>query len=366
MKHLYVHVPFCEEICGYCDFFRVRCHDGLIEKWLGALEKQLAQYIGVYEYIDTIYVGGGTPSSLNLSQLARLLELLMPFAKHIVEYSFEANPESMSKEKAELLHMYGVNRISLGVQTLDDEILHRIHRNHRIQDVLQVIDALHLTGIHNISIDMMYGLPDQTKEMWVSHLHKIASWPISHVSIYALTIEEHSEFGRQNVSRIDNDSEGEMYELGIQVLEQHGFAQYEVSNFAKQGKQSNHNIGYWMVEDYLGVGGGAHGSLGHIRFENTSNINDYIQGKWISSEETITCKERMFEVIMLGLRMNRGVDLQNFYHRFHVSLLEVYRDAVQSNVQAGLLVIEDGFIKTTKKGMQLLHTVLLEFMVDET
>lgn len=360
MNHIYVHVPFCDEICAYCDFFRVKKHDGLIDGWLNAVEAELAQYD--YRYIDTIYIGGGTPSSLSVTQLARLLELLIPFQKQVKEYTLEANPESCTKEKLLLCKEYGVNRISLGVQTLDERILKLIHRRHNVNDVKTVIANIHDAGISNITIDMMYGLPYQDSSMWQTHLKEVTSWPINHISMYSLTIEEHSEFGRQHQSLIDNELEGELYETGVALLEQAGFYQYEVSNFAKPGFESKHNMGYWNVEDYLGIGCGAHGSLFNIRYENTQRMDLYLQKRYREKEEVISVSERMFEVIMLGLRKKTGISLAQFEARFHIKLEQRYGSVIEKNRNDGMLVLEDGFLKTTAKGLVLLHTVLLDFM----
>lgn len=364
MRHLYVHVPFCQEICAYCDFFRVKCHDGLIEKWLVGLEAELQQYQNHYPYIDTIYLGGGTPSSLSHRQLHRLLQLVQPFADQVTEYSFEANPESLSEDKMQLLVQYGINRISLGVQTLDDAILQRIHRQHTKADVLHVIEQLHRHGIHNITIDMMYGLPNQSMELWQHDIKEITSWPIHHVSMYSLTIEEHSEFGRENLPLIDNEIEGEMYEAGVAILEANGFHQYEVASFAKNGCVSKHNLGYWKVEDYLGVGCGAHGCLGNVRYENTENIHAYLQGDFMEKQEVISFKDRVFEMVMLGLRMKQGIDLKLFHSRFHVELTRIYPSQIKENIAKGMLEIEDGYLRTTQMGLQFLHSLLLDFMDD--
>lgn len=360
MNHLYVHVPFCDEICAYCDFFRVKKHDGLIAGWLQALEAELAQYS--YQYIDTIYIGGGTPSSLSVAQLAQLLELLLPFGNHVKEYTIEANPESCSLEKLLLCEEYGVNRISLGVQTLDEKVLRLIHRRHTAADVQTVIANIHKAGISNITIDMMYGLPYQDTTMWEAHLKEVTTWPIHHISMYSLTIEEHSEFGRQHQSLIDNELEGELYEKGVAILEEAGFFQYEVSNFAKPGFASQHNLGYWNVEDYVGAGCGAHGSVGSIRYENTERMDLYLQRKFREKEELISVKERMFEAVMLGLRKKQGIALTQFEARFHVKLEKVYKDAIEANQKEGLLIMEAGYLRTTPKGLVLLHSVLLAFM----
>lgn len=362
MSHIYVHVPFCDSICSYCDFFRVPTNHDLVSKYLTALEKEVNSYsIGD---IKTIYFGGGTPSSLKADDLDKLLSIFDPFTKEIDEYSFEANPENIDREKLMILKRHGVNRISLGVQTLDDNLLKLLNRKHESKDVLKVIEMIHECGIHNISIDMMYALPFQSVEMFKAHLKEVCSWPITHISIYSLTIEEHSEFARKHIEALDNDDEGQMYEVGCAILEENGFEHYEVANFARDKAYSAHNLGYWDYDSYYGFGPGAVGFINDIRYENTHNLIDYFEGKYRENEEKADLENQMFEYIMVGLRKTKGININSFEDKFKVKMNDVYSDATTKNMKLGYLEIVDGMLRTTNLGMQFLHTILIDFIKD--
>ena len=303
-------------------------------------------------------------SALSAKAIDELLSLFDSYGP-LEEYTFEANPENLSDEKLEVLVKHGVNRISLGVQTLNDTLLKLLNRKHKSGEVLQLIELIHSFGIHNISIDMMYALPYQSVDEFTSHLQTVVQWPISHISIYSLTIEEHSEFARKHIEAIDNEIEGEMYEAGVNILESSGFVRYEVANFGKPGYSSKHNLSYWNYEEYYGFGPGAVGFLDGIRYENTQNLMEYFEGEYRKEEEHLTTSDQMFEFIMVGLRKCEGIALSDFYNRFQVHIEDIYNEAIERNIKRYYLEIVDGYLKTTKSGMQFLHTVLLDFMNDD-
>ena len=365
MKACYVHVPFCRDICAYCDFTRCRYHAGLAEQWLIAIEKELHEKLAE-SALETMYIGGGTPSALQLEQLNRLLQLLSPYTARVQEYTVEANVESLDEEKMELLHSYGVNRISLGVQSLQPQLLSIINRQHSKAEVVQRIHQLHAHGIHNISIDLIYGLPQQSMAMWKQDLQEIVQqFPISHISLYALTIEEHSQFGRDGVKNIDADMEADMYVYAVEYLQKHGFEQYEISNFAKPGCASMHNQMYWRYEDFCGIGCGASGKSRHIRYDNTCNLHTYLQKGSCPDIVELSREDEMFEMLMMSLRMKQGVSLSRFKEVFHADLETVYHEALQKNIERGMLQKEDGHVRTTWEGLLLLHDVLIDFLPEE-
>ncbi len=363
MNHIYVHVPFCDSICAYCDFFRVKVNDDLKTKYLQALKEEVSSY--TINDVSTIYIGGGTPSSLTALEIDELLTIFDEYRNDIVEYTFEANPESLSKEKIQILKAHGVNRVSLGVETLDEHLLEVIHRKHTTKDVLEVISNLHEAGIDNISVDMMYSLPYQTLAMFKEHLEEVCTWDIKHISIYSLTIEEHSEFARKHMAALDNEDEGMMYEEGEKILETHGFKHYEVANYGKDGYESKHNLGYWDYDPYYGFGPGAVGFIDNVRYENTHNFVDYFAGNYKMSEEYTGFKDQMFEYIMVGLRKVKGISLKAFFARFKIKLEEYYKEPIRINIEKGWLMIDDGYLHCSKEGMKFLNTVLLDFMIDD-
>lgn len=365
MKAVYVHVPFCRDICAYCDFTRCRYHAGLADQWLLAVERELQEKLAQVS-VETAYIGGGTPSALNSRQLEQLLKLLAPYTAKVQEYTMEANVESLEDEKIELLKRYGVNRISLGVQTLQPTLLPIIGRRHTRKEVVERIQQLHRYGIHNISIDLIYGLPQQTMEMWKEDLQDIAQhFQISHISLYALTIEEHSQFGRDGVQNIDADVEADMYLYAVSYLQQHGFTQYEISNFAKPNAASLHNQMYWNYEDFCGIGCGASGKSGHIRYDNTRNLHTYLQKGSCPDIIELSRQDEMFEMLMMALRMKQGMRLSLFRERFAADFTALYPAALQKNIASGMLVVENDHVKATDEGMLLLHDVLVDFLPEE-
>ncbi len=362
MKACYVHVPFCKDICAYCDFTRCRYHKGLADKWLKRITEEISQKLK-NSSLETLYIGGGTPTALSYHQLQMLLESLAPYRKEVKEYTIEANIESLDADRIRLLRAHGVNRISLGVQSLQPILLEYIHRHHRKNDVIKCLDLLHENGMDNISIDLIYGLPKQTFAMWQQDLKEIAEhFSITHISLYALTIEEHSQFGRDGVRNIDSDIEADMYAYAIETLEKNGFYQYEISNFSKKGFESKHNQMYWKYEDFCGIGCGASGKENHVRYDNTKNLHTYITEGSSANITVLSKEDEMFEMLMMSLRMKKGVSLSAFYNRFHENLEEYYKNAMQKNIEKNLLVIEGDYLRTTKQGMLLLHDVLVDFL----
>lgn len=360
MKACYIHVPFCNSICAYCDFVRCKYQTGLVNKWLDRVELDIAD-LHVDE-LKTIYIGGGTPSALNENQLTRILQAILPYTKTVEEYTIEANPDSLTEEKINILIQNNVNRLSLGVQTFQDDLQNIIQRKHTLTEIKQLINLVREKGIKNISIDLMYGLPTQTMDAWKKDLEIAVSLPIEHISLYALTIEEHSEFGRKHVQNMDSQMEADMYEFAIDYLSKHGYEQYEISNFALKNYESRHNQMYWNYQDFVGIGCGASGKEHHSRYDNTSNLHTYITAGASPEVLELSKKDEMFETVMMGLRMKKGLSLTRFEETYHVDFESYFSKAIQKNINNHFLIIEDGYIKTTYQGMLLLNSVLLDFL----
>lgn len=361
MKACYVHVPFCQEICSYCDFTRCRYHAGLADKWLESL---ISEVLGKLqgEQLSTMYIGGGTPSALSYRQLDMLLDCLAPYLRTCEEYTMEANVESLDDEKLRICVNHGVNRISLGVQTLQDSLLEVIHRHHKQADICSAISKIHEHGIHNISIDLIYGLPGQSFAMWKQDLQEVVRFPIQHISLYALTIEEHSEFGRTGVKPADSQLEADMFEYAITWLEKHGFEHYEISNFAKQGYASKHNQMYWHYEDFCGIGCGASGKEHHQRYDNTKNLQTYLEHGASPDSILLSREDEMFETLMMSLRLKEGLYVPSFEERYHVNFAQHYAQPLKRQVEKGFLVWEEDYLKTSYQGMMMLNDVLVDFL----
>ncbi len=359
-QSLYLHVPFCDHICAYCDFERCRSHPLLMEKWCERIIEEIAEH---HEILKTCYIGGGTPSALPLDLLEKLLQALSPLCQNAKEFTVEANIENLTPEKCRVLSSYHVNRISLGIQTLQDELLRIIERHHRKEDVEKALQMIHEAGIHNISVDLIYGLPSQTLNMWQKDLEWAASHPlISHISIYSLTIEENSKFGRQGIEPCSEELDADMYESAIQILKSHGYEHYEISNFAKNGRRSLHNIQYWKYHDFIGLGCGAYGLEDHVYYHIPFQLNDYIKGTLKRIEEIKSKEDEMFECVMMGLRLREGINRHDFLMRFDIDLADQYKKAIQENIQKGYLELTEDSLFCTPKGFELLHEVLLVFM----
>jgi len=357
----YVHVPFCRSICGYCDFQRAGYSEVLCEKWLDALEKEI---IGrkLPVNLKTMYLGGGTPSCLNLPQLKRLFTLLTPYTSQIEEYTMEMNPESCTEEVVKLAASMGVNRVSLGVQSFDDTLLKLMNRKHDKKMIQESIARLHRAGIHNISVDAMYSLPFQTMEQWMNTLEECVRLDITHLSMYSLTIEPGSAFARKNYKPQDSETEAEMYEKAIEYLNDHGFEQYEISSFCRPGFESKHNLAYWHYDDFIGLGLGASGKENHRRYDHLQGfqhyLNDPLNVEWIE----LSKEDEMFEMLMMGLRLKEGMSLSLFQQRFSCTFEQVYAEPVALCLKKGWIEFDGGKIKATERGFEILNTVLEEFL----
>lgn len=360
LNAMYVHVPFCDHICAYCDFPRCGYHAPLVEKWLIALEQELHQVQP--SACKSIYIGGGTPSCLHIKQLYRLLQLLSAYAGGVEEYTIEVNADSLDQEKIALCKQFGINRISMGAQSFQPALLQKMERKADLAMMKERIAWLRKAGITNISLDLIYGLPNQTLDLWKADLDIAVQLPITHLSLYALTIEEHSKFGREHIAPCDEDLEADYYELALRTLKEHGFDHYEISSFARDNHVSMHNLAYWHYEDFYGIGCGASGKENHVRYDNTRNLHTYLTQGTSRNELHLSKEEEMFEMMMMGLRLKEGVDEATFIERFDCSYHSVFEPAIQKHLQLGNLKECNAHLATTKQGMMLLHEVLVDFL----
>jgi len=356
---LYVHIPFCNSICSYCDFCKVFYDERLVLPYLNKLETELKSY-KINEF-KTIYIGGGTPSSLSLNQLKRLLEILKPYSKKVIEYDFEANPESLSKDKIFLLKKYGINRISLGVQSLNPLILKDINRNHTYEDVTKVISCLNVAGITNYNFDLIVGLPNQTLDDIKCDLNHMIALKPKHMSIYSLTINENTIFFNKGIKEVDDCTSRKQLDLVDSILVSNGFIHYEVSNFCLENYESKHNIVYWKDNEYIGIGAGAASFLNGKRYQNTKSIFNYIKNdKLIVEEETVTKEDDINYFIMLNLRLKEGFNDLDFIKKYGFSFIDKYRDKLKKLIDDKLITINNNQIKTTYNGLMLLDRILIE------
>ncbi|HHU65840.1 radical SAM family heme chaperone HemW [Streptococcus sp.] len=368
----YVHIPFCTQICYYCDFSKVFIKNQPVDAYLQALIREFESYD--IKKLRTLYIGGGTPTSITAEQLEYLLTNL---TKHLdlsvlEEFTIEANPGDLTEDKIEVLKNSAVNRVSLGVQTFNDKHLKQIGRSHNEAQIYSTIENLKKAGFHNISIDLIYALPGQTMEDVKENVAKAIALDIPHLSLYSLILEHHTVFmnkmRRGKLQLPQEDLEAEMFEYIISELEKNGFEHYEISNFTKPGFESRHNLMYWDNAEYYGVGAGASGYLNGVRYRNRGPIQHYLkavsEGNARLSEETLTKEEMMEEELFLGLRKKSGVSIARFEEKFGVSFEERYGQIVRELCNQGLLVPDDNVVRMTKKGLFLGDTVAERFILE--
>lgn len=358
-KALYVHIPFCDEICSYCDFAKVFYNTSLVDHYLDALEKEASHHHGKME---TIYIGGGTPSSLSVKQLERLFKILQPFYdEDTKEYTIEANPESLDEKKLALCKHYGINRLSLGVQSFQDHLLKEIERHHHAKMVIDLLDKAK-RYIPHLSIDMMYGLPRQTLEDLKADLKMIAHLPITHISYYDLILEEGTKLSHTSFTGIDDEIDEAMNSLIDTTLNHYGFHKYEVSNYALNDHESLHNKAYWHYDNYDALGVGATAKIDDTYIEHSRALMRYMKGEDITHVTHLSLEDTMFNQVMMSLRLVAGLDLSLFEKRYHRSIQDVYPQALSKHLANGNLIIENDHLKTTPSSLKYLNTILLDFL----
>ena len=368
----YVHIPFCTQICYYCDFSKVFIKNQPVDSYLEHLIEEYNSYD--IKKLRTLYIGGGTPTALSAHQLAFLLEKLTDKLdlSYLEELTIEANPGDLDQEKIAVLKDSPVNRVSLGVQTFNDRMLRQIGRSHLEKDIYENIADLKKAGFDNISIDLIYALPKQTMEDVKTNVAKAIALDIPHMSLYSLILENHTVFmnrmRRGKLPLPKEDLEAEMFEYIIAELEKAGFEHYEISNFSKPGFESRHNLMYWDNAEYYGIGAGASGYVNGVRYKNHGPIRHYLHaveaGNARVQEEVLTLKEKMEEEMFLGLRKRAGVSKKRFEEKFGVSFEDHYGAVVADLTERGLLVPDRDMVRMTKQGLFLGDTVAEKFILE--
>ncbi|MDR7000399.1 radical SAM family heme chaperone HemW [Neobacillus niacini] len=371
----YLHIPFCEHICHYCDFNKVFLKGQPVDEYLDALHKEMILTLKQFptKKIDTIFVGGGTPTSLNEEQLYRFCENInqcLPKSGNY-EFTFEANPGDLTREKLQILKNAGINRISLGVQTFNNDLLKKIGRVHQAKDVFQSVANAKEVGFENISIDLIFSLPTQTLTDLKETLKDAFSLDISHYSAYSLIIEPKTVFynllKKGKLPTPGEDTEATMYELMMEEMDKHGFKQYEISNFSKPGFESRHNLTYWNNDHYYGFGAGAHSYVNGVRRSNIGPLKKYIEqinngNLPVFDEHSVSRAEEMEEEMFLGLRKTEGVSISKFTSKFGKHPLELFRKEIEDLINKKWLEINDEYIFLTKAGRFLGNEVFQSFL----
>lgn len=377
---VYVHVPFCEHKCYYCDFYSIVVGSGegftrLADSYLLSLRKEALYYKDLWDgpALTSLFIGGGTPSVLPGEKLAELIAFLLdtlPFVPD-PEVTIEANPNSLTPDKAEALAQAGVNRVSLGVQAFQEELLSAVGRLHRLRHIEESIAWVREAGITNLSLDLMFGLPGQSMDQWEETLLKALSFQPNHLSCYGLILEPDTPLTRwwqQGLVELpDDDLQADQYLKARTVLTAAGYEHYEISNFCLPGDQSRHNLLYWHNRPFLGLGPAAAGYFKGRRYTNTPDLQAYL-GAWqegrpaYSQDAEVSLEQEMDETMMVGMRLLAGVSEQAFRERYQVSFWDVYGEAITDLAARNLVEYQDGFLRVTEEGLLLENLVSGAFL----
>jgi oxygen-independent coproporphyrinogen-3 oxidase len=374
---LYVHIPFCVSKCHYCDFYSEQIKGSNVNNFLKGLELEVKllgeMLVGETASPVSVYLGGGTPSVLTVEQLRHLIKVLEQVfdLSKAMELSVEINPGSVTLDKLQAYQQLGINRLSVGVQSFYDDDLMAMGRKHRLDQVTELLKWINHLKYDNYSIDLIYGLPDQTLNKWEDNLNQAAKYRPRHISLYGLKLEEDTHWGRLcrlgELTVPNDEHQAEMYLLAVSKLKQAGYNRYEISNFALQGYQSRHNLLYWQNQTYLGLGPGAGSHYLGKRWTNKANIDEYVAkltaGKLpIASEEDLSPAIIEAETIFLGLRLADGLKIEEINEKLQIDFLKKYQEQVGKYTAMGLLEIVDGRVKLSLRGVLLANEVFADFL----
>jgi len=367
----YIHVPFCQHRCGYCDFTLVAQKDHLIDDYLAAMEQQLSA-VDPGTRLKTLFLGGGTPTHLSIDQLQQLFGTI--FSRFQLEpdceFSIEANPLNLTTDKIDFLQQSGVNRVSLGVQSFHSEILTFLERDHQPEQIFEIVENLQ-SRIPNTSLDLIFAVPGQSLQNWQDSLADAMQLGIPHLSTYGLTIEKGTTFwSREQAGLFElpaDDLAGIMYEYALDYLHSQGLEHYEISNFARPGFECRHNEVYWTGYPYYGFGPGAASYLNGVRRQNHRSVGTWLKRisageSPVSDQEELEPESRAREAVIFGLRRRAGVDLADFHTRYGYKLTELASEAIQKNLAAGLLEQTETHLKLTRAGCLLADSVVVDFL----
>ncbi|HHW48159.1 MAG TPA: oxygen-independent coproporphyrinogen III oxidase [Clostridiaceae bacterium] len=372
---LYIHIPFCKSKCYYCDFFSFAGREDIIYPYFQALKNEIESYKGIlgnYK-IGTVYIGGGTPSVVDANCIR---ELINNCRKHFniepgAEISIEANPGTLSFDKLATYLDTGINRLSIGMQAWQDRLLESIGRIHRSGEFIENFELARKAGFTNINVDLIFGLPGQTFDDWTETVDNVAELKPSHISCYSLKIEEGTVFGDMlgegRLKPVEDELDRQMYHFAIDRLAGHGFRHYEISNFSKPGFECKHNLVYWEGRQYIGLGAGAHSYFNGKRYNNTYDLNNYINCAAKNqfhreNIEEIDINGQISEYIILGLRLIRGVDVDKFKMKFETDVFDLFGKQIDRLISRGLIEFNERTLRLTKLGLDLANQVFIEFL----
>lgn len=356
---LYIHIPFCRHICTYCDFCHRMYNREMALKWFDEFKNEFNSRVNFYP--KTIYLGGGTPTSLGLDIFEELLKLIDAVSKDCHEYTIEINPETFDEKKALLLNKYHINRASIGLESSNGDELKILGRHHDLEDVKRTVSYLKdISKIDNYSLDLLYSFPTQTLDSFKQSIFDAFDLKPKHLSLYSLTVEENTVFGKKGVKSFDEDREADFYELAYKIFEDNGYHQYEVSNFCLDGYESKHNLAYWHYDDFIGISLGASSKINHQRIDNTRDFNKYLNHDYYEEIIDLSKEDEMFEMIMMGLRLNKGLDMNLFKDKFDIDISDYYKDVIDKHLKLNNLKIINQHLVCAN--LEILNTILVDFL----
>lgn len=365
---LYIHIPFCKDKCYYCNFVSFANRNNLIEDYITALKSEIQHVLANNPDVTlkSIYIGGGTPSIIDAEHYNEILSLISSFTNIAdnAEITIEVNPGTITLEYLEKLKSFGINRLSIGIQSFNDKLLSLLNRQHNKEDALYAVKIGKQAGFDNISIDLMYGLPEQTLKIWEQTLDQACNANINHISAYGLKIEPDTRFAKNLPPGLpEEELSADMYLQTKNMLLGCGFEHYEISNFALKGYESRHNLSYWNNEEYFGFGLAAHGYVNGIRYSNTCNLNEYIRNSTtIALSHKLINQEIIEEGIFLGLRLTKGINIEKFRKEYNIDLLHDYQKIISKYANYGFMEIKDGYIRLSDKGILISNVILADFL----
>ena len=368
---IYIHIPFCIRKCDYCDFLSGPSGPKEQADYVQALLREIqAVEEGEGRSVSSIFIGGGTPSVLDERLLGDILKEIRNKFKmeEDAEITIEVNPGTANIGKLQAYREMGINRLSIGLQSPQDRELKILGRIHNYEQFLETYQEARTVGFDNINIDLMSAIPDQTYEGWVKNLRTAAELEPEHISAYSLIVEEGTPFAARKLNLPDEDTEYNMYEATAQILKEYGFEQYEISNYARKGRECRHNVGYWTRQDYLGFGLGASSLYGKERFANTTDMKKYLENsrnpeKIREKEPSLTRENEMAEFMFLGLRMTKGISKADFQKCFGCTIESVYGEVLEKYESMGLLLEQDGRIFLSREGIHVSNSIMAEFLL---
>ncbi len=360
MESVYIHIPFCKSICSYCDFCKMLYNGSWVTQYLNALIEEIKdKYDG--EVIKTLYIGGGTPSSLSLKDLKYLFEIIKQFnLTELEEFTFECNLNDLNEELLQFLLDNGVNRLSIGIESFNEDKLNFMERHHTFLEAEEKFKLMRKMGFNNINIDLIYGIPGETLKDLKKDLELFLKLEPDHISTYSLIVEDNTKIGINGVIPIPEELDASMYEEICEKLDMKRYEHYEVSNFAKKGKKSKHNLKYWNNEEYYGFGLGAAGYTNGVRYENTRSLTEYINGKRRKKEEILSIEDKMYNELMLGFRKMEGINLKDFFIKYGVNMQEVFDlHEVLKNEE---LIVDGEYIYVNPEYIYVMNEILVKIL----